>query len=70
MVTDGGKVPSNVPLTFPYVLFITLQPITLVAVYYSTFLLSLSLGTTRRLLCFFALLKQTWIPTLPSQHFY
>ena len=37
---------------FPYVLFITFQPIILVPVYYLLFcvMLSLSLGTTRRLL--------------------
>ena len=76
MTIDGGgpevfpePFPKG-PCIFPYVLLITIQLVTLLPVYYSTFLcdvmLSLSLGATRGSLMLLPFLKLTYTPTLPQ----
>ena len=72
MVVNGGRcleiflqpLPIG-PCRLPYAL-ITLQPITLIPVYFSTFLCDvvLVLGATRRFLMVLLCLKWTWIPVL------
>ena len=75
MVIDRGRYSQifiqpfpKGPCRFPYILFITLQPIALVPLYYCTFLcdVSFSLGATGRLLIVLPSLNLTLMLILPQ----